>query len=376
MRSLALALCLTLGLAPALGAQDDAGAAARAASQRLAAATTALREAADARDRVAALTRTIQAYEEGLVALREGLRRAAIREDAIRRQWDSQREKVARLVAVMSTMENSSGPMLLLHPTGPVGTARSGMILSEVTPALHAEAETLRRDLEEIAGLRRLQQNAADTLEEGLHAAQEARTNLSQAISERRDLPQRFAERPDELRMIVQNIDTLDSFADLLSDTQIGPEELAQEFAERKGSLALPVQGTILRRFNEADAAGIRRPGLLLATRASTLVTAPAPATIRYMGPLLDYGNVMILEPEGGYLLVLAGMQVLYGELGQVVPEGSPLGLMPGTEPGAAEFLAAAQQGGGAGQTETLYIELRHLNRPTDPAEWFAQTRE
>ncbi|MFC7702772.1 murein hydrolase activator EnvC family protein [Plastorhodobacter daqingensis] len=380
MRNLILATATLLALAGPARAEGDAGEAARLAARNLSEATAALREASAARDRVTALTRTIQAYEDGLVALREGLRRAAIREEAIRRQWDARRDQVARLVGVMTAMENAAGPMLLLHPTGPVGTARSGMILSEVTPALHAEAEILRRDLTEIATLRQLQQNAAQTLEEGLQAAQEARAQLSQAIAERRDLPQKFAERPDELRSIVETIDTLDSFADLLSDTQIGPDEVAQDFSDRQGGLRLPVQGTILRQFNEADAAGVRRPGLLLATRANALVTAPAPATIRYMGPLLDYGNVMILEPEGGYLMVLAGMEVLYGAVGQVIPEGSPLGLMPGGAAGAeefaAEFLALARDGAGGGQTETLYLEIRRLNRPTDPAEWFAQTEE
>ncbi|MFD1911801.1 murein hydrolase activator EnvC family protein [Halodurantibacterium flavum] len=376
-RLIAAFLATALGLSAAHGQTgQDAAEMARAAARDLAASIGALQEAANDRDRVAALTRTIRSYEDGLVAVREGLRRLSLREAAIREDWETQRDSVARLVAVMTTMENNSGPMLLLHPTGPVGTARSGIILSDVAPALQAEAETLRRDLEEVAGLRRLQESLAITLEEGLHATQEARTALAQAISERRDLPQKFAERPDELRLIVQSIDTLDSFSDLLSDTQIGPQDLPLPFSAREGDLPLPVNGPILRGFNEPDAAGTSRPGILIAAPAGGLVTAPAPATIRYMGPLLDYGNVMILEPEGGYFLVLAGMDVLYGELGQVVPEGSPLGLMPGSAISAAEFVAEAQAGAEPDGSETLYVEIRRLNRPTDPAVWFAQTGE
>jgi septal ring factor EnvC (AmiA/AmiB activator) len=56
--------------------------------------------------------------------------------------------------------------------------------------------------------------------------------------------------------------------------------------------------GTILRQFNEADAAGVARPGVVLATHPNALVTTPWPASVRYAGPLLDYGNVIILEPE------------------------------------------------------------------------------
>ncbi len=55
-----------------------------------------------------------------------------------------------------------------------------------------------------------------------------------------------------------------------------------------RGSLPLPVTATVLHRFNEADAAGIVRPGWVLATGPGALVTAPAAATVRFQGPLLD----------------------------------------------------------------------------------------
>ena len=61
------------------------------------------------------------------------------------------------------------------------------------------------------------------------------------------------------------------------------------------GSLALPVQGIVLRRANQPDAAGVARPGIIMATRPGAIVTTPAAATIRYSGPLLEFGNVVIL---------------------------------------------------------------------------------
>jgi septal ring factor EnvC (AmiA/AmiB activator) len=130
------------------------------------------------------------------------------------------------------------------------------------------------------------------------------------------------------------------------------------------------VRGTVLRRAGEADAAGVRRPGLTLATAPRALVTAPAAATIRYLGPLEGYGNVMVLEPGEGYLLVIAGLGTLFGAPGAVVDEGAALGLMGGADPGAQE--GAGTAGPGARETETLYIELRRGTRPEDPAPWFA----
>jgi septal ring factor EnvC (AmiA/AmiB activator) len=346
---------------------------ATAAAVNLQAAIKALEGARSAKDRVKTLTQTITAYEQGLTALRESLRQVSIREATLLLQFEAQRERVAQLIAVLSQMEADPAPMLLLHPTGPLGTARSGMMVADVTPALQAETEDLRAQLNEVRALRALQTTAGQTLANGLRVAQEARTTLSQAISDRTELPRRITEDPAALQSLLQSAQTLDAFADGLSETEAGTEGL-EDFGFGHGKLALPVLGTVLRGPDEADAAGVRRPGMVLATRKQALVTAPWSGTIRYRGPLLDFGNVIVLEPGAGYLLILAGMETVYGEVGEVVSEGAPLGLMGGGQPGMEEFLISAQSGGGARDTETLYVELRQGGEPVDPLPWFAAT--
>ena len=376
MRRAVLAFLLSAGAAMASPAADVA----LKAADDLRAAIGALEAAKTKKDRVAALTETISAYEAGLGALRDGLRRAAIREREIKAQFDTKSEEIGRLLGVMSTMERSEGPLLLLHPTGPLGSARSGMVLSSVTPALQSEANKLKTGLNEIQTLRELQQSAAATLNAGLQSVQDARTALSQAVSERSALPGRYIEEPEDLRRLVESADTLEGFAVGLADLDTDIGAPMEDFEGAMGSLPLPVIGSVLRRFNEADAAGIRRAGLILATAPSALVRTPWPATIRYRGPLLDYGNVMILEPSEGYLLVLAGLGTVYGETGDVLATGDAVGLMGGRNAIASEFGAdfvrSAQLGGGAGRSETLYLELRQGGTPVDPSAWFAQTKD
>ncbi|KEO61029.1 MULTISPECIES: murein hydrolase activator EnvC family protein [Thioclava] len=373
------ALLATFLLTGAAAQAETAADTAMSAASDLRKAITALDDANTKADRVGALTKTISAYEVGLGALRDGLRRAAIRENEIKQGFDAKREELGSLLAVMSTMQQSDGPLLLLHPSGPEGSARSGMVLSSVAPALQQEAEGLRKQLDEIATLRKLQENARSVLEQGMTSVTQARTALSDAISERTKLPQRYLEEPEELRKLVNSADTLEGFATGLSgmETDIGPP--MDDFAGAEGTLKLPVIGSLLRHFNETDAAGIKRPGLVIATAPAALVTTPWPATIRYRGPLLDYGNVMVLEPAEGYLLVLAGLGTVYGETGDVLQKGAPIGLMGGIAPGAKEFgkefVQAAQDGGSAGQSATLYLELRKGDTPVDPAPWFTQTK-
>ncbi len=351
---------------------------ARKAIGQMNAAHQALNEAEHAQDRVKALTQTIRAYENGLDALREGLRQAALREAAIRREFDGQSEELSRFLGVMMAIQSSSGPLALLHPSGPLGTARSGMIVSDITPALQQKAAQLRTRLEEVSTLRALQESAAQTLEQGLNDVQKARTELNQAVSNRTDLPNRFLTDPAKLQNLIDSAETLEGFASGLSqiDMDGAAPDPVQDFKTAKGTLPMPVEGTVLRHFKEADAAGIRRPGLLIATRPVALVTNPWPATLRYRGPLLDYGNVAIVEPEAGTLLILAGMAQVFGEVGQVLPPGTPVGIMGGASPDADRFFQNAVNGAGSEQSETLYMELRVGEKPVDPAQWFARTRD
>ena len=381
MKLAALLVAGALALGPGgARAQADPAASAEAAMEALRAAGDALEAADGAQDRVAALTQTVQAYESGLAALREGLRQATIREAAIEGVFDAESERLAQLLGVLQSIERSPEPHLLFHPQGPLGTVRSAMILSDVTSGLSREAAQLRRALEEVAMLRDLQEAAVTTLEDGLAGVQRARTELSQAMSNRTDLPHRLITDDVAMENLLNSADTLESFAGgLMSATVVDTSvSIAQpDFTEAMGALELPVLGRVIRRAGEADAAGVRRPGWVIATRPLTLVTTPWPATLRYLGPLLDYGQVAILEPGEGYLLVLAGLGQLFGIVGDVLPKGAPIGLMGGTEAEETQgFLISSPQGGGAEASETLYMELRWNGSPVDPAQWFAGPSE
>lgn len=345
---------------------------ARLAADQLTEARAQLDRADRARDRVAALTATVQAYETGLAALRDGLRAATIREMELTRTLNAREEEIARLLGVLQSIGRVQGAQTSLHPDGPLGSVRAGMMLASVTPGLTEQAQNLRRDLNEVRDLRKIQQAAADDLQAGLEGVQEARLDLSQALAARTDLPRRFSADPVRTAILISASETLEAFASGLDDLTSGdipPKSVS--IAEQKGQLRLPVNGQILRRAGEADAAGVERPGVVIATAPQALVTTPVPVTLRYRGPLLDYGLVSILEPEPNTLFILAGLETVYGEIGEVLPQGSPIGLMGG----GAEIdrLLSSQSGdrGGTARPETLYIEVRQDNRPVDPLTWF-----
>ncbi|MBL4768606.1 MAG: peptidoglycan DD-metalloendopeptidase family protein [Rhodobacteraceae bacterium] len=358
-------------------AQNKPAVAALAAAAQLEEATVALEAAKGPRDRVRALTEIVRSYEAGLEAMRDGLRRAATRETQLSRQLEAREDEIANLLGVLQIIETSPPPVLLLHPSGPIGSARSGMMLAEITPALHAKVQSLRNDLQEVQTLRLLQRSAAETLERGLAGAQTARAELSQAVADRKDLPQRFVEDPVRIAILISSVETLDGFASGLAEVANVDIPAAQvDISGLKGLVRLPVRGLILHHAGEADAAGIKRDGIIIATRPRALVTAPTASTIRYRGPLLDLGNVMILEPEPGILFVLSGLQDVFGEAGQVIPAGAPIGLMGGSAPESGAILSISGDGTGGGRSESLYIEVREGGSPVDPETWFQTDKD
>ena len=73
--------------------------------------------------------------------------------------------------------------------------------------------------------------------------------------------------------------------------------------------------------------------------------------------------------------MILAGLETVYGEVGEVVAPGQPLGLMGGAAARDADILSGTADGGGAAASETLYLEVRQKAEPVDPLTGSSQTR-
>ncbi|MGB0798138.1 MAG: murein hydrolase activator EnvC family protein [Planktomarina sp.] len=356
-----LLVTITLGLiwqgaAHATPADD----AARAAAD-LRAAMVTLQNVDKRRDRVRALTQTIDAIEGGMAALRQGLRGTAVQEKTIRAKLTGQEVEIAQLLGNLQILGRSDDPTFLLHPMGPTGTARAGMIMADITPALQARVDRLKSDLALLRQLQSVQLDAQQVLQSALNDVKLARVQLSQAISNRTALPRRFFEDATKTALLLASTDTLDAFANSIALIAVNEVPIPLPAAtDIMGTIPLPVRGQLLRGFNERDAAGVRRPGLIYLTTPGALVTAPASSTIRYQGPLLHYGQVVILEPAADVLIVMGGMAQILVKTGEVVIKGAPLGLMHD------------DQGPGNTGQDTLYIEVRQNQKPVDPMTWFA----
>ena len=224
--------------------------------------------------------------------------------------------------------------------------------------------------------LTNLTQNAEKEMIISLESIQAARASLIKAASDRTDLPIRFIDNPEKVRSLLKSSKSLNEFAIALNSLEktiiTTGEPISKDYA---GTLSLPVEGIVVRKFNDVDAAGIIRPGIVIRTKDNELVTSPVSATIRYAGPLLDYGMVSILEPEDGVLLVFAGLNEIFGKPGQILSKSSPIGFMGGRNISGENFITETELNSGR-LSQSLYIEVRYNDKPQDPFDWFELDKE
>ena len=369
--SLVLMLCFTLSTAP-LWAAETVAKTARDAAQKLEEASIKLTIAKAKKDRINALTETIQAFETALSSFRASLRQVASAKQDLKTRLHLREENISRLIGVLYSIDNEPAPAKLVHPDGPLTTARAGMLLSDMLPRLQIPLIQLQSDLENLKMLEALQADSGAVLENGLRELQSARSDLVAAASSRDGLPKRFVDDPSKTAILIAASESIDTFIKGLSIYAL--DYLAEpltDIKENKSLFPLPVHGRILRNYDEPDAAGIKRPGIVIAASPAALVTTPTAVTIRYQGDLLDYGLVSILEPQDGILFIFSGLEKTFGRIGEVLPKGSPVGIMGGEAASAQKILQESLVTGGTYRPETLYVEVRVNEKPQDPLKWF-----
>lgn len=328
-------------------------------------------EAADGEDSgaVVALGRAVAAYERALGTLRDVVIGAGAKERRLALDLAARQEELERLLAALQAIGRNPPPALGLHPSGPVGAARAAGVMARMTPELQAQADELSRRLADLEAARALRRKGLEDLAAGLKHLEAAQAKLADQMGADPVIqPDGMAEDIDAaMALVLRDSMTLTALAAALAAAPGRPE-----VTEGGEAMSWPVNGMIQLGYRDPDSAGVRRPGLVMLAPPLSVVSAPASAMVRYAGPFLDYGFVVVLEADDGALVLLAGMAQLGVRTGQPVSRGDPVGLLGGRMPGAEEYVMAPGGESDAGLNESLYIEIRHGREPVDPVSLFA----
>jgi septal ring factor EnvC (AmiA/AmiB activator) len=334
----------------------------------LAKASAALRGARGDDTRLAALGHAVTAHEAALAVLRAGLRSMAATERDMTSEIDAEAGQLHRLLSALQSLSRAPASALLVTRGGPLQATRAAMLMAGIAPELDRRVAALGLQLQALRTLRDRQELARTEARGALAALQELRTETTQALG-RRDRAGLVA-RPElrrQAKAAAARARDLDGLAAALGEAGMKP---GGSFS----AAPLPVAGRVIARFGEPDPWGRAGHGWSIEAPAFAQVTTPWDATIRYAGPLIDYGQVVVLEPEADYLVVIAGLAHVDRHAGEAVLAGEKLGDLGGPLPTGNEILLADTSGAGQTRQETLYVEIRRSGKPQDPAEWFDAT--
>ena len=299
------------------------------------------------------------------------------------------------LIKTLSALQNLAlkpTESLFVQPLTPVEIIRSAMLLRETVPQLEENANRIKAQLDKIEKQKQqveaqvkkiinqkeqMEQEHAElksmmkrksalrnSIENKSEEAKKKVTKLAAQAQDLRDLLDKLEkERQEKLRKEQEaerkrlaeekrkKKEEEKQRADLIKFKPQSIKEIGENFIKAKGKLPLPARGQIVTRYGEETAKGVTSKGIIVKTRPQAQVVAPFDGNVIFAGPFRGYGNVIIIEHGKGYLSLMAGLDTIDCELGQMLLAGEPIGLMPEED-------------------SKLYVEIRKDNHPINPLTW------
>jgi len=221
----------------------------------------------------------------------------------------------------------------------------------------HLQSDLMQREKDLQAALLRLAQEEKESalLQSSLKINEERLEEflggLRQDESKQKEIQAELAEEALQLERMLGN---------LLGKPRTEVFEAPVAFANLRGELPRPVEGTIAQGFGEHLHPKFHtktvQSGLLIATAEGAPVRAVADGRVVFSEIYQSYGPMVILDHGGGYFSIYTHLRVLAVTKGQI--------------------LKGSEQLGSAGDTvdgPRLGFEIRHMATPQDPNKWLAQ---
>lgn len=311
------------------------------------------------RYRATSLAQDLQRSEKALSTSEATIARVSarlrVREAELAREQDRLRQAMVSMIQ-LSRIPTTA---LLIQSHTTEETIRAGSALIMLRDTLSRNAEKIKHDVHalhrERTRLFTLKKTAATQQETLLKQRSALLQDIDARTKIQSRLAQQHASRQAEIAALAAQAKNLsDLIASLNTQKTKPPVSGSLRNFGSKGSLAQPVAGNIVHRFGEKKGTNDTYRGMVLRARAGAIVVAPYDGQVVFTGPFLDYGQMVLLRHNNGYISMLAGLSRIKTLLNQSVRAGEPIGLMGNT----------AQ--------ENLYCELRENGKPVDPAGWFA----
>jgi septal ring factor EnvC (AmiA/AmiB activator) len=240
----------------------------------------------------------------------------------------------------------------LLVQSRPIDAARASALMKMMIPALQQQSGILKSQLQELdkveAEISGQQQKQVQEYKE----INEQQGELTSLLEERKKL---YRQTESQRKVQEKEMQVLAAKAKNIEDLM---EKLERQRAQEKPRVAvlklppnipLPVRGMVRINFGEKDDLGAISHGITLTARAGATVVMPIAGTVKFAGTFQKYKQILIVEHQGGYHSLIAGLAKIDTVVGASLAAGEPIGTAENSE------------------TASIYYELRQNGKPINP---------
>jgi septal ring factor EnvC (AmiA/AmiB activator) len=343
---------------------------------------------ADLRRRSISVAARIHEHESLLLDLEDRQRVLERRQLRTTQSLTARRQQLGAMLAALQRISMHPPVALIALPMEPVDTVRSALLLRNTVPSVMTMGNALRDDLAALAELadavaaarnKIMEEDSALRQQQAALAELEGQKkilakNTRRALSKVQDRATKLGQEARNLRELVARLATKKARKPL--NTGLTRPALAKQKPRKDAEVAkltpqhipdvpvlkadgLPVRGRINHRFGHRLRNGGNTRGVSIQTRPGSTVIAPRDGLIVFAGPFRGLGQLLIIEYQAKYHLLLAGLGRIDKQVGENVLAGEPVGAMD-----------SLKRAGPA-----LYMELRRNGQPINPLPWLAAGR-
>lgn len=314
--------------------------------------------------------KSIQSVEARATQLEINIERLEVVEANTISNLSRRRQGMSTLLATLQRLGKRPPALALLKPGEAVDIARSAKLLGSILPQIENKAALLKNELVALLDVKQELSRDRESLRATLVTLSRQQRDIKK-LQKAREQAARYAlkEASKQARAASKLIQKATDLKDLIAKIEkaakmkraaemAGKAAISTGFSLAKGMLTMPVKGKISKYFGSPLRVG-KSKGIRVKTRSEAQVIAPFDGEVVFSGPFRDYGQILIISHGDGYHSLLAGMDNIFGEVGEWILAGEPIGEMKKFEKNK--------------KTAELYLELRYNNVAFNPLPWIAK---
>jgi septal ring factor EnvC (AmiA/AmiB activator) len=317
------------------------------------------KEISQTQKKIVKVASNIREFEKTIKEMDEKLSDLEQRKHKLNTSITQNEDQVKEYVKVIENITRMPSGYLMLSSQPPKETIRSSVIIKKIITKLKSEIKEFEKKVNDLQNIEEEIKQKKEDLKKSYAKMKQEKNKFDKLLktkkSEEKKIKTKKTKTAKKLKILIQESKSIQDFLkkakQALKKETHDISEKDSEFYQGRGKMPYPAVGNIIHKYKE-KVNDTTLYGMKIKTKNSAQVLSPYDGNIMFVGKLKGYDNIVIIEYDSIYHLVLGGIENIYAEEGRTVLAGEPIGEMGNSK-------------------NELYIELRYKNDPVNPAIYF-----